>query len=108
MDPLRIEDHSSEHGSIKSYVLGYLLSLAFTLISYFAVAEKIASPMILLSIIGVSALFQTVVQLVLFLHLGAESKPRWQMMTFFFMVIVVGAIVLGSIWIMENLNYRTM
>ena len=45
-------------------------------------------------------------RLYFFLHLGKETKPRWKLYVFGFMVSVVLIIVFGSIWIMNNLNYR--
>jgi heme/copper-type cytochrome/quinol oxidase subunit 4 len=42
----------------------------------------------------------------LFLHLGQEAKPRYQLIAFNFMVLVVLVVVFGSIWIMQNLDYH--
>ena len=42
----------------------------------------------------------------LFLHLGQEDKPRYQLTAFNFMVLVVLILVFGSIWIMQNLDYH--
>jgi cytochrome o ubiquinol oxidase operon protein cyoD len=49
-----------------------------------------------------------VVQLFFFLHLGSETKPRWKLLTLFLMLIFAMIVLLGSIWIMYNLNYRMM
>ena len=98
----------SEHGSVKSYVLGYVLSLLFTFISFIIVDRHLLPTFWLVAAISISALCQTVVQLVLFLHLGSESKPRWNFLVFLFMFLVLSVIVLGSIWIMHNLDYRMM
>jgi len=46
------------------------------------------------------------VQMVFFLHIGRGS--RWKLLTFIFTIIVVGIVVIGSIWIMHNLNYNMM
>jgi cytochrome o ubiquinol oxidase operon protein cyoD len=43
---------------------------------------------------------------VFFLHLGRESKPRWNLNALLFAVLVVVIIVFGSLWIMHNLNYH--
>ena len=52
------------------------------------------------------AVVQLVVQLVFFLHLGRERQPRWNLLAFAFMAIVLLILVLGSLWIMNNLNYH--
>jgi cytochrome o ubiquinol oxidase operon protein cyoD len=48
------------------------------------------------------------VQLRFFLHLGQEAKPRWETMIFYFMVLVLLIIALGSLWIMHDLEERVM
>jgi hypothetical protein len=39
------------------------------------------------------------------LHLGSESKPRWNRTALWFAAMVVTMIVFGSLWIMKNLSY---
>lgn len=56
--------------------------------------------------LGILAFGQFVVQLVYFLHLGTEQKPRWKLLVFWFMIVVVLIVVVGSLWIMYNLNYN--
>lgn len=51
---------------------------------------------------------QALLQLLLFLHLGLEENPRWNLIMFFFMVFVIVILVGGSLWIMANLDYNTM
>ena len=97
-----------EHGSLKSYILGFVLSIIFTLFSYSIVVTEVLSGWFLAGALGVSALSQAIAQLFLFLHLGSESKPRWHLMIFLFMISVVAIIVFGSLWIMYNLDYRMM
>jgi len=46
--------------------------------------------------------------LIFFLHLGIESKPRWNLLVFYFMVVVLAILLYGSFWIMSNLDYRMM
>lgn len=98
----------TDHGSLKSYITGFVLSIILTLSSYFSVVEEIFSGWFLLGVIAFFAIVQAVIQLFLFLHLASESKPRWNLMTFLFMALIVVVIVFGSIWIMYNLDYRMM
>ncbi|MBI2743274.1 MAG: cytochrome o ubiquinol oxidase subunit IV [Chlamydiales bacterium] len=95
-------------GTVKTYIWGFLLSVILTLAAFFAVDQKLLTgPSLIYTIVGLG-LVQTVIQLVLFLHLGEESKPRWNMLAFFFMLTVLVVIVFGSLWIMYHLNYRMM
>ncbi|HUD05648.1 MAG TPA: cytochrome o ubiquinol oxidase subunit IV [Candidatus Saccharimonadales bacterium] len=102
-----ISKHDSEHGTLKSYVTGFALSIVLTVTAYLLVKNHgyVNRDKIIAAIVGL-ALTQFVVQLIFFLHLGKETKPRWKLFIFGFMVLVVLILVFGSLWIMDNLNYR--
>jgi len=53
----------------------------------------------------VLALVQLVVQLVLFLHVGQEEKPRFNLLALSFGLITVVILVGGTLWIMQNLMH---
>ncbi|HEX7259879.1 MAG TPA: cytochrome o ubiquinol oxidase subunit IV [Candidatus Saccharimonadia bacterium] len=95
-------------GTLATYTAGFILSLILTLEAYALVAYQVLVGPALVAAIMVTAVVQLLVQLVFFLHLGSESKPRWNMIVFLFMVMVLLILVLGSLWIMHNLNYHTM
>ncbi len=99
--------HDSEHGTLRSYIVGFVSSVVLTLIAYLLVISHRYTDRstIVAAIIGL-ALVQFIVQIVFFLHLGKETKPRWKLFVFLFMVMVVLILVFGSLWIMNNLNYR--
>jgi cytochrome o ubiquinol oxidase subunit IV len=95
-------------GSYLSYSIGFLTSLELTLGAYLLVIHhSFTSGRLILAIIGL-AIAQLLVQLVFFLHLGRESKPRWNLVVFSFALIVVLIVVIGSLWIMNHLNYHNM
>jgi cytochrome o ubiquinol oxidase operon protein cyoD len=91
-------------GSLKSYTIGFVLSILFTLFAYFLVVNQTLSATTIMVAILVLAITQMLVQLVFFLHLGQESKPRWNLIVLLFALLVVLIVVIGSIWIMNNLN----
>jgi cytochrome o ubiquinol oxidase operon protein cyoD len=96
------------HGSLKSYVIGLITSLILTTLSFLLVLTHALSAIILVyTLIGL-AITQAIAQLLLFLHVGQEEKPRWEALTFYFMLLVLFIIAIGSIWIMYDLNNRTM
>ncbi|MEK7594559.1 MAG: cytochrome o ubiquinol oxidase subunit IV [Patescibacteria group bacterium] len=97
--------NEASHGNFKSYVIGFISSIVLTLIAYTLVVNKVWSDNIVITVIIGLAIVQLFVQLVFFLHLGRESKPRWNLTALTFAVMVVGIIVIGSLWIMQNLNY---
>lgn len=98
--------HKREHGTTKSYIIGFLLSLIFTFIPYYLVVEHVVSGNALLATILVFAVLQMLVQVLFFLHLGREKSPHWQAV---FLISTVGIILVvagGSVWIMHHLHYN--
>ncbi len=89
----------------KPYITGFVLCVAFTLGAYFSVVSH--SPYALL-IITALAVVQLMVQLVFFLYLGRGPDSHWNLVTFFSMVSIVVILIVGSIWIMNHLNYNMM
>lgn len=99
----------NHHRVMHAYMIGFVLSLIITLASYMVATslQTIATPYIIALLIGLATM-QIVVQVMYFLHLGNEVKPRWNTIAFITMAMVVAFIVVGSIWIMNNLNYNMM
>jgi len=95
-------------GSLLSYISGFLLSLLLTAAAYIAVTQHTFSGAALITIIIVLAILQVLVQLFFFLHLGSETRPRWKLIVLLFMLMILGLLVFGSLWIMQNLNYSMM
>ncbi|MEI9913842.1 MAG: cytochrome o ubiquinol oxidase subunit IV [Candidatus Saccharibacteria bacterium] len=98
--------HDESKLKLSSYIAGFGLSLLLTLSAYLLVTHHGASRNVLVGIVVALALTQFIVQIFFFLHLGQESKPRWKLGIFFFMIGVVLILVFGSLWIMYSLNYR--
>ncbi|HMH70381.1 MAG TPA: cytochrome o ubiquinol oxidase subunit IV [Candidatus Saccharimonadales bacterium] len=94
--------------AIVGYIVGFVLSVALTLTAYAVVTNKTVMGVTLMMVLGALALVQVVVQLIFFLHLGDEPKPRWKLAVFFSMLVVLVIIVGGSLWIMYHLDYNMM
>lgn len=107
-EPTNNHPSTNEHlGSVRSYVIGFVLSLAFTIIPYYMVKNELgAGTTLLVTVLGY-AVIQMLVQIFFFLHLGRGPKPLYNVVFFVatatFITVVVGA----SILIMNNL-YRNM
>ncbi len=96
---------------IRSYTTGFLLSLVLTCIAfivtkYYLATHMMTAPLMLFIGLLVLAAVQLLVQLLFFFHLGSESRPRLNTVSFLFMLMVVGIIGIGSLWIMYNLEYN--
>lgn len=92
------------------YIVGFVLSLALTLVAYEVVVDyqhgSLYSHDTRLLIIAALAITQLMVQLVFFLNVADEGKPRWNLMMLMFAGMVIFILVAGSLWIMHNLNYN--
>lgn len=98
----------AERGTTTSYVVGYLLSLVFTAIPFYLVVNKtITGNMLLATILGFAVL-QMAVQIFFFLHLGRGPKPLYNVAFFVSTVGIILVVVLGSVFIMDHLNYNMM
>ncbi len=103
-----IDPRSGWNVSFKPQFLGFVFSLILTLASYRIVVDYHLTNGVLIGTLFSLAIVQALIQLAFFLHLGVESKPRWNLITFLFMVLVIVVVIGGSIWIMYNLNYNLM
>lgn len=101
-----IDQHHGWNTSLKPLFLGLVFSLVFIFSVYRIVTHAHVSLWIMeTTVLGLGVL-QAVLQLVFFMHLGMESKPRWNIMIFFMMVFLIFIVVTGSIWIMVNIDYH--
>lgn len=98
--------------TFRSYLTGFIVSIVLTLASYVLVLDHVnsghknyAHDFIIAILIGL-ALMQFIVQAMFFLHLKKKGDARWNLLAFLFMSGVVAVIVLGSLWIMANLDYH--
>lgn len=99
--------HGNEQKTTQSYIIGFLLSLAFTIVPYCMVVQKLAlGTSLLIAILGIAVL-QMLVQIFFFLHLGRGPKPLYNVVFFAFTVGAIMVVVGGSIFIMNNL-YASM
>lgn len=88
------------------YGIGFIVSLLLTFGSYTLVVLWGLDGMAIMISIGILALSQLIIQLIFFLHLSDEKKPWWKTLSFVAMALILGIIVIGSIWIMYHLNYN--
>ena len=103
-----IDAHHGWNASLKPSCLGFVLSVILVLSAYRIIEFSHLSDLTLTLTIAGIAVVQAILQLVFFMHLGMESKPHWNTITFFFTVLVVILIIGGSVWIMNHLNYNLM
>jgi cytochrome o ubiquinol oxidase operon protein cyoD len=102
-----VSDHDSHPLSLGKYIVGFVSSVVVTLAAYLLVTRGAGwSHNMVVGVISGLAVLQFLVQMVFFLHIGDERKPRWKLLVLALMLGTVLLIVFGSVWIMNNLNYR--
>jgi len=93
--------HTESHGSMKSYVIGFILSIVLTILPLVVVLNDMMSKQATVGFILLMAALQLLVQLFFFMHIRDEKKPRFNAMALIFGLIIMLTIVAGSIWIMS-------
>ena len=100
------ETSADQRRALAGYIIGFAWSIILTLAAYGATVGKWWSVRGIVLFISGMALTQFIIQVLCFLHLGNETKPKWKLGVFVMMIMIVGILVGGSIWIMNNLNYH--
>lgn len=96
-------------GSLRSYILGFCLSILLTAIAFGLVMQGRQWPRpIVVSAIVTAAVLQILAHLRYFLHLDSSSDARWNVMALLFTAAIMFLFVGGSLWIMFNLHGRMM
>ena len=97
------------HGSLKSYLIGFFLSVILTAIPFWLVMDgvidnKQATAVIIMAFAAV----QIIVHMIFFLHMTPASEGGWSMLALIFTVILVVIVLSGSLWVMYHLNANMM
>lgn len=100
--------NTSNHGSLKSYIIGFIFSILLTIIPYVLVVNHVLASEPTFIAIVVLAVLQLLVQLIFFLHLSTSPAHRNTLLSFIFTVIILFILVGGTLWIMYNMNVNMM
>lgn len=101
------DDH--DHGSLKSYTIGFVLSVILTAIPFWLVMGHVFenSNTTAMVILGFAAV-QIVVHMIYFLHMNTKAEGGWTMLAFIFTLVLLVITLAGSIWVMYHLNHNMM
>jgi cytochrome o ubiquinol oxidase operon protein cyoD len=100
--------HDASHGSIKSYSIGFALSLILTFASFGVVMSGLVPHELRLTAIVALALVQLLVQLIYFLHMGTAKGQRENTAVFGVTAVLIAIVVASSLWVMHNANENMM
>lgn len=98
------------HARLRTYVVGFVLSLVLTAIPFGLVVfglDRFPHSAILIAI-AFAAIVQIGVQLHYFLHLDRTSDQSWNLLAIVFTVLIIAIMLLGTLWIMFDLHARMM
>ncbi len=105
------DDHGdgAAHGSLRSYLTGFGLSIVLTVIPFWlvmtgALESKQATALVIMALAAV----QIVVHMIYFLHMSPKSENGWTLMALVFTLIIVVIALSGSLWVMYHLNANMM
>ena len=101
--------HQASHGTFKSYMTGFVLSVILTAIPFWLVMAKVfESPVTTAALVMALGAIQIVVHMIYFLHMDTKSEGGWNMMALMFTIVLVVIALSGSLWVMHNLNVNMM
>lgn len=99
-------DYGTGQKKLSIYVVGVVLCVILTLISFWVVSVEQLSHAQILTVIYLSAIAQFFVQVVCFLRLNLHTEQaRMNVLSLIFTGVILLCVVAGSLWIMWNLNY---
>ena len=96
---------------LTGYIVGFILSVVLTILPlallwvHEAQSHTFPSHTVMLAAFVVFAVLQMFVQLYFFLHMGEEARPRFNLLSLCFALVVVAIVVGGTLWIMQNLSH---
>ena len=97
------------HGSMRDYVIGFVLSVILTVIPFWLVmGEVLESRVWTVALIMIFGAIQIVVHMVYFLHMNRKSEGGWILMSLLFTGIIIVIALVGSLWVMHHLESNMM
>jgi cytochrome o ubiquinol oxidase operon protein cyoD len=100
--------HSVDHGTRRSYLIGFALSVLLTGIPFGLVMTGVASPQVAAVAIVALAAVQIVVHMIYFLHMNARAEGGWNLLALLFTAILLVITLAGSLWVMYHMDTNMM
>nr|WP_315249163.1 cytochrome o ubiquinol oxidase subunit IV [uncultured Duganella sp.] len=102
-------DDDGNHGSLKDYAIGFVLSVILTAIPFWLVMAKVFDHSSTTAIVILAfAAVQVVVHMKYFLHMSSKVEAGWSMLSTVFTVVLLVIVLAGSIWVMYHMNKNMM
>lgn len=103
------EASHAPHGTLKSYLVGFGLSVVLTVIPFWLVmGDVLDNRAVAIGIIFFLGAAQMLVHVHYFLHVSLKVDEGWQVMSLVFTAILLAIVLAGSIWVMTHLHENMM
>lgn len=102
---LNIKKNKIFKNSIFFYILIFIFSLILSFFPFYIVIYNIFSKNYLYFFITLCCFVQVLMHILFFLHLNDFNKNYWNLFSIIFTCTVISIILIGSIWIMRNINH---
>lgn len=100
---IHVEDTGNQK-TLSGYLIGFTLCIILTLASFGLVLKQAMSETNLYISLSVLAIIQLAVQSFFFIRLNTSKEGQWNLWPFLFVLLIIGILVAGSLWIMYNLD----
>jgi cytochrome o ubiquinol oxidase operon protein cyoD len=102
-------DYGTGKKKLGVYVVGVIICSVLTLIAFGIVMANTFPKWEVFTIVYSAACIQLLVQVICFLRLNIQTEQgKINVMSVLFTGVILGSIVIGSLWIMWNINYNMM
>lgn len=102
-------DYGTGQKKLSVYIVGIILCSILTIIAFWTVMSGQFSKLETFVIIYAAACIQFFVQVICFLRLNTQTEQgRTNVMALVFTIVILISIIVGSLWIMWNLDYNMM
>ncbi|GGM25666.1 cytochrome aa3 quinol oxidase subunit IV [Paraliobacillus quinghaiensis] len=85
-----------------NHVLGFVLSIALTVGAVFIVYQTDFSASVKMNIIGTLAIFQALIQLIMFMHITEGKSGGINIINIAYAIFLAIVVVAGSIWVLTT------
>ncbi|WP_081901721.1 cytochrome o ubiquinol oxidase subunit IV [Candidatus Palibaumannia cicadellinicola] len=99
---------SHSNGSYKTYIIVFFLSMILTIIPFTMIMSNYVAKHYNIIILVTCAIVQILLHLIFFLHLNISTEQQWNLIAFFFTMLIMTILIVGSLWIMLHLNSNLM
>lgn len=96
------------HGSWYGYLVGYFASALLTVSAFWMATSTAMTPSSIVAGLCVLAIAQMLVHLIFFLHINTAPEQRTNIMALGVTLIIIGMVVIGSLWITAHLRDNMM